>query len=65
MISGKLGAIHPAGFQKLVGGIKTHHSEWTVMFATVCHKLVKVKANPNFADEAALNYVLSKIPLKD
>ena len=55
----------PAGFQKLVGGIKTHHSEWTVMFATVCHKLVKVKANPNFADEAALNYVLSKIPLKD
>ncbi len=57
--------ITPAGFQKMVGAIASLDTEQAVMFAGVCRKLVKVKANPNFADEAALNYVLKKIPLID
>lgn len=51
----------PVGFQRLVGGIKKHHPTEALFFASVCRKLVAARKNPNFADQAALNYVLGKI----
>lgn len=53
----------PNGFQTLVSGIKKHHPEEAQKFAEICRSLVCCRKNPNFADEAALKFVIEKIPL--
>lgn len=53
----------PIGFQRIVSGVKKHHPDQAQTFAKVCHALVTCRKNPNFADEAALKFVVEKIPL--
>lgn len=48
------------GFQRLVSGIKKHHPEMAVMFVKTCEKLVLSRKSPNFADQAALDFVKEK-----
>jgi hypothetical protein len=43
--------------------VKKHHPDQAQTFAKVCHALVTCRKNPNFADEAALKFVVEKIPL--
>ena len=55
----------PIGFQRLVSGIKNHHASEAQRFVYVCKSIVEARSNPNFADEAALKYVLQKIPVSN
>ena len=48
------------GFQRLVSGIKKHHPEMSLIFVETCEKMVLSRKSPNFADQAALNFVKEK-----
>lgn len=48
------------GFQRLVSGIRKHHPEMSLTFVETCEKLVFARKSPNFADQAALNFVKEK-----
>lgn len=50
------------GFQRLVGGILKHHPEQTEWFKRNAIKLGNARAKPNFADQAAIEYVIKRIP---
>lgn len=56
---------HPTtavGFQRLVAGIIKHHPEQTKWFKRNAVKLGNARANPNFADQASIEYVTKRIP---
>lgn len=50
------------GFQRLVGGIIKHHSDQVAWFKQNALRLVEARAKPNFADQAAIQYLNSRVP---
>ena len=50
------------GFQRLVGGIIKHHPEQMEWFKVNSTRLTNARSKPNFADQAAIDYVNQRIP---
>lgn len=50
------------GFQRLVGGIIKHHPEQVEWFKVNFTRLANARSKPNFADQAAIDYVNQRIP---
>lgn len=49
------------GFQRLVGGILKHHPDQVAWFKECAFRMVNARAKPNFADQAAIEYVNKRI----